>query len=171
MASGCNPFPPNQFNSITVTGLSGGGPVSPDANGNINLGGSNVAVVGTPGTNTLAFTAPGATGITWVTNTDPVVQMTVNTGYIDRFAGATNYMLPTTSAVGDVLIIAGTGLGYQVHLAAGQSIFLGIEQVQGPGGFLESDNAGNSIYLVCSLANVEWRAVSIQGNFGVTPGP
>lgn len=171
MAFGCNPFPDNQFGTITLTGLTGGGAISADANGNFNLGGSNVAVVGNSATNTLSFTAPGATGVTWVVNTDPVVQMTVNTGYIDRFAGATNYMLPATSSVGDVLFVIGTGLGYEIHLAAGQSIFIGTDQTQGPGGFVASVNNGNSVYLVATIPNTEWRAISIQGTTGGSPGP
>ena len=171
MVFGCSPFPPNPFNSITLTGLTGGGPVSPDANGNINLGGSNIAVVGDPATNTLVFLAPGITGIDWVTITSSPVVMSVNTGYIDRFVGSTNYMLPTTSAIGDVVIIVGVVFGYEIHPADGQSMFLGVEEARGPGGFITSYSAGNSIYLVCTIDNVEWRSVSIQGGFVVTTGP
>ncbi|QZA59480.1 hypothetical protein [Candidatus Rhabdochlamydia porcellionis] len=171
MAFSCDPFPSSQFGAITITGLTGGGAISPDANGNFNLGGSNISVVGNSATNTLSFTAPGASGVTWIVNTDAVVPMSVNTGYIDRFPGATNYMLPATSSVGDVLYVVGTGLGYEIHLAAGQSLFIGTEQRQGPGGFLISENLGNSIYLVATIPNTEWRAVSVQGTFGGPLGP
>ena len=104
MAFGCDPFPPSQFGTITLTGLTSGGAISPDANGNINLGGSNVAVVGNSATNTLSFTAPGATGVAWIDVTSSPIQMAVNTGYIDHFAGSTQYTLPPTSALGDVCI-------------------------------------------------------------------
>ena len=171
MAFDCDIFPPSQFGSITLTGLTGGGPVSPDANGNINLGGSNVAVVGNAGANTLSFIAPGASGVSWITVTSSPVSMTPNTGYIDRSVGATNYMLPATSSIGDVLFVVGTGLGYEIHLDVGQSIFLGTEQIQGPGGYIASLNSGNSNYLVATLADTEWRVISTQGNFMTTPGP
>lgn len=170
MAFGCDPFPPSQFNSITLTGLTGGGPVSPDVNGNINLGGANVAVIGTPGTNTLAFFAPSATGITWVDVTSSPIQMAVNTGYIDHFAGATQYTLPPTSALGDVLFIVTAGVinnGWVLNMAPTQQVYLGASQTSF-GGTVTSLNSGDSLYLVCTQANVRWIAISFVGNFGVT---
>ena len=105
MVSNCNPFPDSQFNTITLTGTTGGCPVSPDANGNINLAGTNIAVVGNPAANTLTFTGPSASGFTWVTVTSSPITITPGTGYIDRFAGSTQYQLPAVSAVGDTFII------------------------------------------------------------------
>ena len=40
----------------TLTGANGGGAVGPDISNNINLVGSGISIVGTPGTNTLTFT-------------------------------------------------------------------------------------------------------------------
>lgn len=182
MASGCNPFPPSQFGTITLTGLTSGGAVSPDTNGNINLGGSNIAVVGNPATNTLRFIAPSTSGITWVYNTSPTVQMAVNTGYIDNFSGSTVYTLPVTSALGDVLYVASglqalSGSVWQIYLNAGQQVVLGNTTtgvgptVPGnpPTPAIIAQNDAASVYLVCSVANTRWVAISIYGNVMATP--
>lgn len=169
MVSACNPFPDSQFGTITLTGTTGGGPVSPNANGNINLAGTNIAIVGNPAANTLTFSAPNASGFTWVTVTSSPITITPSTGYIDRFPGATQYQLPAVSAVGDTFIVLGTGLGYEVHQGAGQQIFIGTQGTTvGTAGFIESLNAGSTVYLVCTTANQEWRAISVQGNINVT---
>lgn len=168
MVSGCNPFPENPFSSITLTGTNGGGPVSPNSNGNINLSGTNIVITGNPATNSLTFTGPSANGVPWITNTALNVPMAVNTGYIDRFDGATQYQLPTTSKVGDVLYIVGTGLGYEVHQGNGQQIFIGTQSTTlGTAGYIRSQNTGSSVYLVCSIENQEWRAISVQGNIDI----
>lgn len=170
MAFGCDPFPPSQFNSITLTGTTGGGPVSPDVNGNINLGGGNVSVTGFPGINTLVFAAPSATGITWVDVTSSPIQTSVNTGYIDHFVGATQYTLPPTSALGDVLFIVTAGTinnGWALNMAPTQQVYLGSSQ-SSFGGTVSSQNPGDTLYLVCTQANVRWIAISFVGNFNVT---
>lgn len=179
MAFGCDPFPPNQFNSITLTGLTSGGPVSPDVNGNISLGGSNVAVVGDPTTNTLSFIAPSAAGITWIENESEFVQMMNNTGYIENFSGTATYMLPPTSNLGDVLYIVSNfetidplPVVWQIFLGPGQKIALGnsITTVgptnNGPpmtGAFL-AQNSATSVYLVCAVPNIKWDVISVQGS-------
>jgi hypothetical protein len=178
MAFGCDPFPPSQFGTITLTGLTGGGAVSPDANGNFNLGGTNVAVFGNSATNTLTFSTPGASGVTWINNMDPTVQMAVNTGYIDNFNGSTIYTLPATSAVGDILyIVSGLNTGdpngpvWRIYLGADQQIVLGNE-VTGVGPTdsgteapsVAAQNVATSIYLVCSVANTRWVSISIYGS-------
>lgn len=187
MAFGCNPFPDNQFGTITLTGLTSGGAISADANGNFNLGGSNVAVVGNAATNTLTFIAPGASGITWINNaTNPDVQMVVNTGYIDNFNGPTIYRLPAASSVGDVLyVVSGLTSGaapgapvWRIYLNPNQQIVLGTAAtnpgptdgtVDPPQPTVIAQNGAASVYLVCSVANTRWVAVSIYGNVQITP--
>jgi hypothetical protein len=96
--------------------------------------------------------------------------MSANTGYIDHFGGATQYTLPATSVLGDVLFIVTAGTtnnGWVLNMAPTQQVYLGSDQ-SSFGGTITSQNAGDSLYLVCTQANVRWIAISVNGNFMVT---
>ena len=167
----CSPFSSDQFSrqaSITLRGTSGGGAVSPNANGNIDLRGSGVAIIGDPSTNTLNFFAANASGITWVDVQSSPIALSPNTGYIDHFSGSTEYTLPLTSNLGDVMFIV-SGLssnqGWKVFQNAGQQIVIGEgSTTPGTAGSITSQNPGSVLYLVCSLPNIRWIAISIMGN-------
>ncbi|KAG6559270.1 hypothetical protein RHABOEDO_001902 (plasmid) [Candidatus Rhabdochlamydia oedothoracis] len=140
------------------------------ANGNINLGGGNIAVIGNSVTNTLAFFTPDTKGITWVDVTSSPIQMSVNTGYMDNFSGSTLYKLPASSAFGDVLFIVTAETennGWMLNMAPTQQVCLGAIQTTF-GGTITSLNSGDTLYLVCSQANIKWVAISFTGNFGIT---
>lgn len=163
-------FPPSQFTSITITGTSGGGPVPPDANNNINLAGTNITITGIPAANTLDFSATVTSPITWIDVTTSPITMAPNTGYVDHFNGNTQYILPTTAAFGTVLFIvsgqnAGSGELWTIVQNAGQQVMIGADSTTlGPAGSVNAQSVGASLYLVNSVANLRWLAISIYGN-------
>lgn len=75
--------------------------------------------------------------------------------------------LPLTSAMGDIIEIAGIGLGgWRLTQNAGQQIkmFNGTETTIGTGGYIESNNAGDSLVLECLTNNTTWKILNSQGN-------
>ena len=149
----------------TLTGNSGG-PVPPTA-GNINvIGAGGVTVAGNPGTSTLTITVAGS-GMTWsVIAVDQTA--VVNNGYFCNKAGTLHLLLPATSAVGDTITVTNenTNLGVQFTQAAGQQIlFSTSSSTLGATGTVTSSAIGDTMTLVCKVANTIWRATSMIGNW------
>lgn len=149
----------------TLTGNSGG-PVPPTA-GNINiLGTGTVNVVGNPGTSTLTISVTGM-GISWsVIAADQTAA--VNHGYFCNKAGTLHLLLPAASAVGDTIIVTNenTALGVQFTQAAGQQInFSTSSSTLGATGTVTSSAIGDTMTIVCEVANTIWRATSMIGNW------
>lgn len=154
--------------STTVTTLTGnvGGAVPPTA-GNINvIGAGGVLVTGNPGTSTLTITVAGM-GMTWsVITADQTAA--VNHGYFCNKAGTLHLLLPATSAVGDTIAVTNenTDLGVQFTQAAGQQIlFSTSSSTLGATGTVTSSAIGDTMTLVCEVANTIWRATSMIGNW------
>jgi hypothetical protein len=151
----------------TLTGNSGGA-VGPDGSGNINvIGGSGTTVSGNAGTNTLTITLSAAS-FTW--NTISASQMLAsNNGYFCIGGGALSLSLPSVSAVGDTIKISLDGsTSFTVTQGAGQSIKFAITATTtGAGGSLGSTGQGDSIEMVCSVANLRWNVVDSEGNLTI----
>lgn len=150
---------------VTLTGNSGGA-VSPDGGGNINVvGGSNVTVVGTPLTNTLTI---NATGMTWQT-IGASGALVSNNGYFCTAGAALSFSLPATSAVGDTIGLSLDGsTSWTVTQGVGQRIRFGdLQTTSGAGGSLASTAQGDTITIVCSVANTKWNVVSSIGNITI----
>lgn len=109
--------------------------------------------------------------ITWVTTSANIANMAVATGYFCISpGGALTLGLPATSALGDTIRVSLKGAtSWQVTQAAGQQIFLSsTNSTLGAGGSITSTAAGDSIELVCLVANTIWVAQSVIGNITVT---
>lgn len=110
-------------------------------------------------------------GVTsWVSATGATQAMSVNTGYIANNAGGTvGFTLPTTSAVGTVVRIAGNAVGmWVIGQAAGQSIKVGnVSTTTGVSGGIICTNQYDQIELLCVVANTTWVALSGWGNLNV----
>ena len=94
----------------------------------------------------------------------------VNKGYFCNKAGTLALALPALSIVGDIIEVANinTATGTQFTQAAGQQIFIGnTNTTLGAGGTLTSSAVGDSLRLVCGVANTFWYAVSMIGNWSV----
>ena len=156
----------------TITGNVGGA-VSPSIAGNINIVGTgSVTVTGNPGTNTQTISVSGE-GLAWSfkTSAGNVNPMAANNGYFANDISLVEFLLPATSAVGDVIRVVGIGYGlWQIRQGAGQQIVLGnrdynsayasIQTTAGVAGSITSALSNDSVELVCSAANTTWRYIS-----------
>lgn len=157
----------NSVSSVFVETLTGnsGGPVGPTA-GNINVVGSgSVSVAGNPGTSTLTISTSGA-GLSW-SAISASQTLVVKNGYICVSpGGALSLALPATSVVGDVIVVTLDGsTSFTITQSAGQQIRIGnAATTAGVGGSLASTQQGDSIFMVCSVANLKWNVLSSMGN-------
>lgn len=130
--------------------------------------------------NTLDFTATGsaysqsvdlssiAGGITWEEVTSNT-SMVVNRGYVTNGGGVLTHTLPATAAVGSIIEVAGKAGGWIIAQQAGQKIIFGQEETTtGTGGSIASNQANDSIRMVCITADTEWLVLSSVGNLTIS---
>jgi hypothetical protein len=99
----------------------------------------------------------------WTVVTGNTVGVT-NQGYITNVAGTTTVSLPTTAAVGDVFNVGTMQGDFQITQAAGQQILLaGGFATTDPGGSVTSNAVGDSILLICIVADTTWMAIGGGG--------
>lgn len=150
---------------------------------NTLVGGSSNAIVSiAPGTAGFVLTSNGAsaspsyqaavTGVfPYTVVTGATQTMSINNGYIASAAiSGVAFTLPTTSAVGSILIIdsLSTGSGWTLDYAVGQSVQIGNTSSTVTTGTLASTNSGDGVRLVCAIANLTWIVESSIGNITVT---
>lgn len=151
---------------ITLTGDSGG--AVPATAGNINVvGGTGVTVVGTPGTSTLMINVSGS-GKDW-TAISAGQTLAINNGYICIGGATLSLALPAVSSIGDVIEVTVDGsTGFTITQGAGQQIRIGnTATTSGATGTLSSTQQGDSLKIVCSVANLKWNVLSEMGNLTV----
>ncbi len=123
----------------------------------------------TPAANLITIAATGAGSFTWSVITANQTAV-VNNGYFCNKAGTLALLLPAASAVGDTIEVSNenTALGTQLTQAAGQQILIGnTNTTLGATGTLTSTAVGDTLTLVCYIANTTWRVVSMVGNWTV----
>lgn len=150
----------------TITLLPDGTVINPVA-GNVNfIEGTGVGIHGS--SNNITFSAVGM-GLTWnVVSTSQ--SLLVNNGYVAVSPGAgLQFSLPALSAVGDVIAITLDGAtSWTITQGAGQQVRLGkLQSTSGASGSLVSTAQGNTMVLVCSIANTRWNAFAPQGNITI----
>lgn len=149
----------------TITGDAGGA-LSPTA-GNWNIfGGVGISTSGVGSTLTINSTG----GMDWNTTAVNVANMAVNNGYFCIAAGGNLTLgLPAVSALGDVVSVSLDGAtSWQITQAAGQQIRVGSSTTTlGAAGTLTSTAQGDSVELVCRVANTLWVVQSTMGNLTV----
>ena len=120
--------------------------------------GTGISITSSSGSVTI--TATGS-AVGWTTVTGATQAMTTNNAYIANDTGAVVvFTLPTTSAVGDLLIVVGkaTGMGWQITYTTGQNIQLGNVASTATTGNIASSAATDCITLRCIVANTTWQA-------------
>jgi hypothetical protein len=135
---------------------------------------SGISATGTPsvstylrGDSTWAAAPASSLGITSFQNINTSQTMTTNSGYNNTGGATVALQLPTTSAVGDMLLVmSNTLFPFTVTQAAGQSIRIGANATTtGASGFLGVNDANVALWLVCVVANTAWVATSVSGNW------
>ena len=130
---------------------------------------AGVGISVTPGANTITIAATGSGSFTWSVITANQTAA-VNNGYFANKAGTLALLLPAASAVGDTIEVTNenTALGVQFTQAAGQQILIGnTNTTLGAGGTLTSSAVGDTLKIVCYIANTIWRVTSVVGNWTV----
>jgi hypothetical protein len=106
----------------------------------------------------------------WIVENTDVASAAARTGYFaDGATGPTGITvtLPATAAVGYTFKVYNfNGAGFVIAQRAGQSIQIAEQLTStGTGGNIISTQIGDTIELVCSVANTQWAAVNFAGNF------
>jgi hypothetical protein len=152
---------------LSITGNSGGA-VSADGSNNINVVGTGaITVSGNAGTNTLTI---GSSNPFFTWSVIAANQMAVaQEGYFTNGGSRVEVQLPTTSAVGDAFVVCDYGgNGWKVTQGAGQQVFLGSSfTTSGATGYLQSIAVGDSVELVCVVANTKWMVIGSMGNITI----
>lgn len=114
----------------------------------------------TNGAGSITIAATGA-GMATVEVTGTSQSMAVDTFYIANNAALVTLTLPTTSALGSVIEIAGKGAGgWKIAQNSGQQIYIGsIATTSGVGGSLASSNFADTIKIRCITADILWTVI------------
>ena len=93
--------------------------------------------------------------------------LVVDNGYICIApGGALALLLPPVSVVGNIIEVTLDGsASFTIHQGAGQSIRIGnLSTTAGVGGSLGTTQQGDTLRMVCSVANLKWNVLSSMGN-------
>ncbi len=154
--------------SVPVLRLTGntGGPIGPNV-GNINIiGTSPITVTGNAGTNTLTISSTSLPAMVWESKIADFA-IASNHGYICSTAPVIA-TLPVVAAVGDIYrLLAASSNSVQIAQNAGQQIIFGNLMTTLGTGTITSTALGDTIELVCVVANTGFMVLSSNGNFNV----
>jgi hypothetical protein len=121
----------------------------------------------TVGTDNFVLTADSSQ-TSWINSTSGPVSMVAGNGYFSNATGADlTFNLPATSAQGTMLEITNlqAAHNFTIAQASGQSIQFGsVVTTVGAGGSISSSSIGDSLRMVCTVANTTWQVLSAQGN-------
>lgn len=113
----------------------------------------------TASSNTLIINTTGG-GYKWFVITAATKQILVNEAYFANNAGTLTFTLPAVAAVGDSFRVSGMLGQWTIAQNAGQSIRVGnVVTTVGVGGSVASTMLGDSIHVVCNVANTGWQTV------------
>lgn len=117
----------------------------------------------------LTLVGGGGGLLPWTVVTGATGTAVSGNGYILNNAGVVTVTLPSTSAVGDVIKLAGMGAGgWALAQLASQIIHFGnLDSTTGTGGSLASTNLRDVVEILCVVANLEWQVVDSIGNITV----
>lgn len=132
-----------------------------------NTAGAVGNVLTSDGTNWISSSS-SSTSITWVAITADQTAA-INTNYLCNKAGLLTLTIPTTAAVGSVIGVMNinTALGVKILSANPGQLILGTVSASANTGHLDSINLGDSLFLVCVVANTTWRSYGVQGNWTI----
>lgn len=117
------------------------------------------------------WASSGIADLPWTVVTGATQALSVDNGYIANAAsGGVEFSLPASAAVGSIIRIAGlqAGSGWSITQGADQNIQFGsAASTVGTGGSIASTNDGDTIEMVCAVADDNWVVISAVGNLDV----
>lgn len=128
--------------------------------------GTNISI--TNGAGSITINASG--GLTWQTISANQA-LVANNGYACISpGGALSLSLPATAAVGTIIeVVLAGATSWTLTQAAGQQVFFGnTSNTLGATGTTASTAAGDSVRLLCTVANTTWYIISSVGNINLT---
>ncbi len=150
-------------NGQLLIGATGGAPVPATL-----TAGAGIAISNASGAVTIAATGAG---FVWNTVSGTTQALAPENGYISTGTALTTYTLPATAAVGDEYFIlsSSTNTSFSaVAQNAGQTIQIGNQKTTaGTGGSLTGTAVGDTLHLICVVANTGFQVVNMMGNFTV----
>jgi len=127
--------------------------------------GTGVSIVN--GSGSITINAVGG-GVSWQTISASQT-LSTNNGYICTGGAALALLLPPVSSVGDMIAVTLDGSSsFQITQGAGQTIKLANATTSsGIAGSAASTQQGDTVLLVCSVANLRWNSISELGNLTI----
>lgn len=154
------------------------GQLGPFPNGSTIIGNGGVPTVGlitgsgginvTNGPGTINISG-SPSGLTWTLIAASQVTTSTNNGFFCVSpGGALTIPLPLVSMKGDVFAVVLDGsTSWQITQSTGQQIRVSSQQTTATSGTITSTAQGDSIYLVCEVANLRWTALNFVGNLTI----
>lgn len=123
----------------------------------------------THSTHTLSSSAGYAPMPTTLVAASTQSMTTNNAYYANDGSTLVTFTLPSTSSVGDEVIVGGYSSGgwKLAQNASGQIIFGSNSTTTGTSGYVSSNNQYDEVYLKCVVANNIWAVISSQGNITI----
>ena len=156
----------NASASVPTTFTSDLGVATPVAN-NLNvIGSGGISTSGAADTLTISGTGMG---ISWSVITAATKTVVVQEGYFANRVGGVAFTLPATAAVGDAFAISAIHAGgWSLAQNASQYVRIGNQVTNtGVAGSLASTAIGDTISVICSVANTGFQVISSMGNITV----
>lgn len=158
-------------NSITSLALTDGqlaiGSTGVDPVAATLTAGTGISITNAAGS--ITINSVGA-GFSWTDVTGTSQSMAVNSGYTANNGSLVTLTLPSTAAYGSVIAVVGKGAGgWRVAQNANQLIHFGsaAATTTGVGGSLSSTNQYDVVYLLCTVANLEFTVTNSIGNLTI----
>lgn len=146
---------------LTLTGSSGGGAIGPDGTGDVDLvAGTGMTITGSG--NAITFTA---SGITWREETGTSSNFaSAGEGIFANNASTVTLTLPASPSIGYTYAAYQEGAGkVKIQLQAGDIIRFG-NQVTSSGGYIQSLNQGDAVYIV-AIDGSRFRVINSIGSW------
>jgi len=140
----------------------GGSPVTPDAEGNVDIiGGLGVTTSGSGSSLTINASLPS---LHWLEDTTTPINVSISEAHISNAPSQIVYNLPAVAGIGDGFAFFDLGgNGFSITANTGQTIRVG-NQVTTAAGTVTSTAIGDIIWIVCGIADTEFLGYSVQGN-------